>query len=488
MADRRKLPGSPGVPGERAPRQERAFRLVGRVVALIPVALLLLAEAAWIWVLAGLVQEFTLHDRGLELVILVAAVAAGLVAARLLVPRLGARWPVAALLLIVVAGAAGWLSSPQVRDLLATGGLPAIGPALGELPAGWLAGLALLRGFALARPDLDPRPVGRLLGVGAPGLVGAVVLGGMVAEPWRARFLADAQLGTVLFLICGLVALALARLGEIGLGWGFDWRRNPAWVGFVIVLVLGIAFVALPVPLVSGPAIRLLIGLLVVPALIAGLVVGYWRQTVRTIGLAVIAVAVVLAILRLFAGSGTKPPPDAQAGGGAAGSAATTPTEVAVVLAGAGIVVVIVVILVLAWLWMRRVRPLEDPLEETRVIDRGEDQPGAGPAGWRRLLPRIRSQPRDAIGAYLALLEALERRPAVRRNQSETPAEHAHRLRAAGRSGLSLDLLAADYALARFGGAALTLREERRAVLRGRRLGRLLTRETGDGTSPRRRG
>ncbi|HEY7599012.1 MAG TPA: hypothetical protein VH741_03715, partial [Candidatus Limnocylindrales bacterium] len=56
----------------------------------------------------------------------------------------------------------------------------------------------------------------------------------------------------------------------------------------------------------------------------------------------------------------------------------------------------------------------------------------------------------------------------------ETPREHAARLRRDHGAGLSLELLAADYTLSRFGEVALTVREERRAIARGGRLSRTL--------------
>jgi hypothetical protein len=74
------------------------------------------------------------------------------------------------------------------------------------------------------------------------------------------------------------------------------------------------------------------------------------------------------------------------------------------------------------------------------------------------------------VAAYRALLEDLDGRPPVAREPGETPAEHASRLRAAGHGGLGLDLLAADYALVRFGGGALTPAETRRALGRAERL------------------
>ena len=82
--------------------------------------------------------------------------------------------------------------------------------------------------------------------------------------------------------------------------------------------------------------------------------------------------------------------------------------------------------------------------------------------------------PRTAAEAYVALVDDLERHPGVRRGPAETPATHAARLRAEGEAALSLDLLAADYALARYGGIDLPAHEDRRAVDRWRRLRKLL--------------
>jgi hypothetical protein len=64
------------------------------------------------------------------------------------------------------------------------------------------------------------------------------------------------------------------------------------------------------------------------------------------------------------------------------------------------------------------------------------------------------------------LLEDLASREGVRREDGETPAEHAARLRESGTGAFGLDLLAADYGLVRFGGIRLTEAEERRAVRR----------------------
>jgi hypothetical protein len=116
---------------------------------------------------------------------------------------------------------------------------------------------------------------------------------------------------------------------------------------------------------------------------------------------------------------------------------------------------------------MRRSRFDDDlAVVETRTVDRSGEPTPRRPF-WR---PRRTSEPQTAVAAYLALLRDLDRHPELRREPSETPAEHAGRVREAGYSGIQLDLLAADYALERDGGRALTGAEDRRGVLRWRHL------------------
>ena len=52
----------------------------------------------------------------------------------------------------------------------------------------------LVRGIAARQPQ-DPNRIGNLLGLGVPGLALAAIIGGMIAEPWRGRFLDAAQAG-----------------------------------------------------------------------------------------------------------------------------------------------------------------------------------------------------------------------------------------------------------------------------------------------------
>jgi hypothetical protein len=179
-------------------------------------------------------------------------------------------------------------------------------------------------------------------------------------------------------------------------------------------------------------------------------------------------------LMRMFGGSPSSPNP---APGAAAGQGRPSVADqvMTISLGGLLLIAAVIGILVLAALWLERTRPPADDLvEETRTIDRG-----AGNATPRR--PRRRrfgrvATPADAAAAYVALVRDLDDHRAVRRVAGETPAEHAARLRSAGLSPLSLDLLAADYALARYAGVRLPPREDSRAVRRWRSLRGVLVR------------
>ena len=97
-----------------------------------------------------------------------------------------------------------------------------------------------------------------------------------------------------------------------------------------------------------------------------------------------------------------------------------------------------------------------------------------GPIGIRlhrpRLsVPRRHPVPRNATEAYVASLALLARWPESMRGASETPAEHARRIRA-DPVGPPMGRLAADYALIEFGRRTLPPSEHRRAIERWRRL------------------
>jgi hypothetical protein len=226
--------------------------------------------------------------------------------------------------------------------------------------------------------------------------------------------------------------------------------------------------VALPLSRVAGPIVTLIVGAAVGPLLLVGLVFGTSRRTVWILAIAAFLTVAIVGALTLL---GSPPAVLTLIPGGGTGEPEKPPVPPApeTVIAAAAIVLLaaIVMIIVLVRLWGRR-DPLEDEsVGEIRTIDRGEATAGPHRRWWRR---RRAAPPTDAVAAYRALVADLASLPAVRRDPAETPGEHARRLRAAGQTGLSLELLAADYALARFGDRALSATEHQRAVARWRSL------------------
>lgn len=441
-------------------------RLLG-AAAVAPVALAVVAEGAWVAVLAGLVQEFALADVVVGLPAMIALAAAGAVAGRLGARPTGGRWPVVAALLTIAVGAAGWLASADARSALG-GGSPAA--AIAANPGGWFAGLAFVRGLRHARPPLSEPTLALLLGIGIPGIAFAAIAGGMIADPWRGRFLADTLAAATIFAASATLALALVRLTTIGEDAGFDWRRNPPWIVLVGLLVAVVAVLAQPASAVAGPLIPIVLGVVAGPFLVVAFILGFSRRAAWLISIAAGCALVYVGLVSLF---GTGPAtPSVVTGGSVRGGEPTPPGDEVLLAAAVVIVAVAVSVVILVRLWMRRPDDDGDRAVETRVIDRGDSE-ARRPARRRRRFGG-RPDPVDAVSAYRAIDAAL-RGTAHGRFPGETPAEHARRLRERGAvPGLALDLLAADYALARFGGVPLSPREDRRAVGRWRRLRRTL--------------
>jgi uncharacterized membrane protein YidH (DUF202 family) len=461
-------PGGDGLTpaGVAGSRPNRRTRTVAALVELAPVALVVVAEAAWISVIAGLLQEFALRDAVLGMPQLAAFVALGIVVARVAGPRLGSRWPAVAFALVAGSGAIGWIADPGARAALGEG----IGPALAAHPGGWLAGLAILRGFAHARIPLAEDTVANLLVIGIPGLALAASLGGLIGEPYRTRFLADSLGAAIVYVGAAVLALALTRLDAIGLDAGFDWRRNPPW----LIATIGMLVVATVITVVVSVALG--------PMLILGLATGFDRVARRVLGFVVAVSAILIIIIRLFGSTPTTTPP-VRPGFGSDAPASTAEQLMTIGLGGLLLLLIILGIIVLIAVWMRRAPLPEGVVGETRTIDPSEE--GLSPRRRRSRFAR-RPAPTTAVEAYVALVEDLERHADVRRDPAETPAAHAARLRAGQRSGLSLDLLAADYALARYGDVALPAHEDRRAVGRWRSLRRRIPARP-DGTPDRTR-
>jgi hypothetical protein len=429
-------------------------------IELIPLPLVILAEAAWLSVVAGLTQELILQPPTTTLPELAAAVIVGLVAARVVAPRAGSRWPGVALVLVVVAAIGGCLVEPFARGELG-GGLAA---AFGAHPGGLLVGIAVLRGIAHARLPLAEDTVSRLLTRGAPGIAIAAVFGGIVTDPYRTQFLADTTAAGVIFIGSTVLALAFTRLAIIGLDHGLDWRRNRTWLVLALIVLAGAIAFALPMARIAGETFALAAGLAFGPILVIGLATGLDRAGRRVIiGIAIFA-AIAYIVMRLGLVPGNVVRSDE-------GTTSALPNEVdPIVSLGVGGLLAFlaaVTVLILVALWARRTRVATDlDVAETRTVDRTAE-PRARRSLWR---PHRRHDPTDAVTAYVELIRELDRHPELRRDATETPAEHARRLRLAGAPSLPLDLLAADYALVRDAGTTLPPREERRAVDRWRQL------------------
>ena len=402
--------------GRRTRTQRRGVAIVTQIV---PLALVVVAEAAWISVAGGLLQVFALRDPVIGIPGLAAFVVAGIVLARVLGPRLGGRWLVVAFGLVLAGGAIGWLISGAARDALAEG----MGPGLAAHPGGWLAGLAVLRGFAHARLPLAEETVSNLLAIGIPGLALAATLGGLIGEPYRARFLADSLGAAVVYVGASALALAFARLDAIGLDSGFDWRRNPTWLLMTIALVAVAILAAIPLASVAGTILSVLISVALGPLLILGLATGFDR-TARRILVFFAGVVVVLVILVRVFGSTDSPLPPAATGQPGLPTYEETNQLFTIGLGGLLLLFVVVAIIVAIAIWMRRTPAPDGDLHETRTIDASGD--GLPPPRQRDRFGR-RHDPATAVEAYVALVDDLDAHREVRRGPAETPAAHAAR-------------------------------------------------------------
>jgi hypothetical protein len=340
-----------------------------------------------------------------------------------------------------------------------------------------VAGVAFLRGMPYARLPPDPRPIATALAVGTPGIAIAAIVGGMVGDPWRSQFLAETTTEVVVFLVAGIASLTLSRLTLVGSGAGagsVDWRRNPAWMGLAALLLAAIATTALATSAVAGPVIVTVLGAAIPSLIVLGFFVGFDRRSLRIVAIS-LAIALFLGQLLRLLGSQSTPLPAVSLPATPPPADPTVTTPLTLLFVGIAVVLAAIAIVVLITLWMRRPRVAEDALDEERWIDHGDVGGREVVRRRRRGLRLGRSGPADAVAAYRMLIEALASRPVVRREDGETPAEHAARLRESGSGALGLDLLAADYGLERFGGIRLTDAEERRAIRRAgvlrRRLG-----------------
>jgi Domain of unknown function (DUF4129) len=397
----------------------------------------------------------------------------GLIASRWRSRRLARLDAVRAVALL--AGLAGWLADPAARDALLTLRDPLA--ALPIHPAGWLLGIAVLRGAAHEKADVESEVATRAIIYAFVVLTVALLLhlgaGG--------DFVVNAVIGSAVCVCAGLFAIGHARMRELE-ALGSVTRSGRTWpalvTGVVVVAALAIPFAFLAgttgrelMSGMSGPfqeAIEALFHLL-------GEVWG-WLQSV---------------IAHFLNGPGLPKP-----SGNPTPSPAPTvfrpplPTTESVNLSlpsmstlGTIAGIALVVIAILLVIRFRRFIPRRIATPPAPVP--GEErhaEPHRPRFGLRIPRPRLparlhmRRRPTSAVEAYLALLDELEDKGELGRRPDETPRSHAERAGGLGLPQLPLGLLAADYELAVYGRAAISEQETKRALRRWKRLRKLARR------------
>ena len=430
-----------------------------RLLGALPTALILLAEGAWIAVVYDLIETAAGEQAVLGALAFAVFAWVGSVAAVTGPRRVRGRWSIVAVALVAFVGLVGLVAV-----------------------FGWaiaLLGLAVFRGISVGHWSRSDAPTGSLLVVGVSAIVGAHLLGTALPEPARSAFLSAALRDTIVFVAAGLAGLALLRVRRLDDATGFDWRRNRAWLGLMVALVVTMLAVATPSSSAVGPVVIVILWTLPVPLLVLGLAMGIdWRLmriVIRTLGLVALVVALFVLIARLFAGDWALLSKVGQ--GDAVPPQATTDHALASV--GLSVLVVVVlaaVVVVLVVLWMRQALTAgDDDVVEERTIDRGTG-PGRPSPRFSLRRPHRRATPRDAVGAYLAALVELSAVESLSRASDETPREHARRVAAAlaadrgsgpeqvTQIAVPLGWLALDYELVRFAARRVTAAEDRRAI------------------------
>ena len=361
-------------------------------------------------------------------------VGAGALAARLLARRLGRRWPLVVPAFVAVAVVVGTLyldgreSRPRRGTRAGRLGPPCwmacrcgCPPRRRPRPASGSRGFdrpAPRRGRPGTRADRDRRH-------GRRATVSGVLPG---RAPGRGRRLRRLRHGG---------ARTRPDSPTIGHDGGFDWRRNPAWIGLVLV-VLAVAITAtVALTTVGASLIQVLagvtVGVLVIVALSAGLERGALKLA---IGLIVFQLAIYLLVAGLRPGG---PVPELPASGSGYGSGTDASRVLTLGVGGVVLLAAVVAIVVLATIWMRRTRtPIEDPVHESRTIDRGAltDTPGTARRRQPTSPPRAARRDRRLCRPHGRSRPSSTRAPRRRRDARRTriPASCRRASRAHARS------------------------------------------------------
>jgi hypothetical protein len=249
----------------------------------VPLILAIIAEAAWIAVVANVINEYFLRHPVLEIPAFMAFVAVGFIASRRIAPSVGSRWPAFVLIATIAAALIGVLWSPAARDALALPFPQGLTEMLGANPGGLLAGLAFIRGVAWGHAGL-PLPEDKLVRLLSGGLIVvalAAVAGALAIEPWRTPFLASALVDGLIFGGAALLALAFTRqaiaAGDVAAGW----QRNPVWVITLLVVIATMVVMSVAVSGQVKPTLELFVAAMVAPLAVVGLIAGWTKRGLR---------------------------------------------------------------------------------------------------------------------------------------------------------------------------------------------------------------
>jgi hypothetical protein len=365
---------------------------------------------------------------------------------------------------------------------LAFGGRSPIG-ALSDDPGAVLVGLAALRGFVRAGALRDAGQAARPFFVGLVGLAAAWTFGGALSEPMRTAFREAAVVPTLAFVAGSLAATGLARTVYAASDADFDPRTNRSWLVALLGVAAALGLAALPVgqgmervmaAIIAWP---MTLPIVITAAFVARILVPSRGGVLRRAGaytFGPIIVLVVLAVISVLLPHNEVGPTPTE--GGAAGIQGPDPYSpvfgIGLTLAAVAIIAAVLVFVARAWRRNADATRMQPGLDRRQhALGGGVTDVGTGLGLGDRLRRLVRrGRPGDAVAAYVAVLRALEPDEELRRAPAETPAAHARRLRGMGAGALELDLLAADFELARWGGRRLSPAEDRRAVGRWDRL------------------
>jgi hypothetical protein len=383
--------------------------------------------------------------------------------------------------LALLAGVAGWLADPAARDALTASKAP--WDVLATQPAGWLLGIAVLRGGVHRDVDHESETSTRTITFGLPVLAASLLLG----LGSGSAFVVPAVVGSTVCVAAGLLSIGRARLQELE-RLGSVTRGGRTWP-VLAAAVVAMAALAIPLAIVVGTSAPTAMTFDVHPAerAIGSLLAGFgsvlaWLASIPGLFLNGAHSSVPRALPTPTPTPSAAPSIPAPRSAGGSISLPSTPWLATLLWVGLGVAVVLLVVRFRRLVTGRNVPTVD---REISAAPREERHRESFLARLNLHLPRPRIHPRlprrhsptSAAEAYVALLDDLTAQGDLARKPAETPQSHAARAGSLGLQRLPLGLLAADYELSVYGQTVVSRRETARAIGRWRRLRKLARRE-----------